>query len=120
MDGSGSPSYTADVAVFGDEIALIGDLSGYECKNEVDAAGLCLAPGFIDLHTHSDGIVLVDGEMQSHIRQGVTTVGMGMCGGSAAPRTEKMEIYENQMFVQKVTLTQKELEKSNWKYTFSP
>ena len=98
MDGSGSISYIADVAVCGDTIALIGDLSQATAKEVIDADGLCLAPGFIDLHTHSDGVILVDGEVHSHIRQGVTSVGTGMCGGSAAPRNEEMEQNSTRLF----------------------
>lgn len=90
MDGSGSPSFIADLAVNGDSIVLIGDLSACEAKEIVDADGLALAPGFIDLHTHSDTFFLIEGEAHSHIRQGVTTAGLGNCGGSAAPRNEAM------------------------------
>lgn len=90
MDGSGSPAYVADLAVQGDSIALIGDLSNFSAIEIIDGTGLALAPGFIDLHTHSDTVFLVEGEAHSHIRQGVTTAGLGNCGGSAAPRSAEM------------------------------
>ena len=91
MDGSGSPSYIADVAIQGDSIVLIGDLSQAEAKEVIDASQFALAPGFIDLHTHSDSTFLIEGLAHSHIRQGVTTAGLGNCGGSAAPRNEAMQ-----------------------------
>ena len=90
MDGSGAPSYVADVAVKGDSIVLIGDLCDATAKEIVAGEGLALAPGFIDLHTHSDSPFLIEGEAHSHIRQGVTTAGLGNCGGSAAPRNAAM------------------------------
>jgi len=90
MDGSGAPSYLADVAILGDTIALIGELSAFEAKETIAGNGLALAPGFIDLHTHSDSNFLAGGEAHSHIRQGVTTAGLGNCGGSAAPRSPAM------------------------------
>ncbi len=85
VDGTGYPWFRADVGVLGDTIVGIGDLSGLEAAHEVDAAGRVLAPGFIDIHTHSDLPLLVDGTGQSHLRQGVTTSVVGNCGNSAAP-----------------------------------
>ena len=59
IDGTGSPAYTADVAVKDGEIAAIGRIEG-ESANTIDAAGLAITPGFIDLHTHSDHSFLLD------------------------------------------------------------
>ncbi len=84
-DGSGQPSYPADVGIKGDRIIAIGDLSGLEAGSEVDVSGRIVAPGFIDIHTHSDAILLADSHANSQILQGVTTEMGGQCGFSFAP-----------------------------------
>ncbi len=81
VDGTGSAAYAADVAVAGDEIVAIGQLEGESAKT-VDAAGLVVTPGFIDLHTHSDLSFLLDNTAQSKVRQGVTLELAGNCGSS--------------------------------------
>jgi N-acyl-D-amino-acid deacylase len=73
IDGSGSPWYEGEVGVRDGKIAAIGRLVNPTAKRVIDATGLVVAPGFIDLHTHSDYTLLVDGDGQSKIRQGVTT-----------------------------------------------
>jgi N-acyl-D-amino-acid deacylase len=81
VDGSGNPAFFADVAVKDGRIAEIGRTTG-DAKTEIDAKGLIVAPGFIDVHTHADEI----GEMplaENFVRMGVTTVVVGNCGGSA-------------------------------------
>jgi N-acyl-D-amino-acid deacylase len=88
VDGSGNPWYLADVGVQGDRIACIGDLKHMKAQRRIDAQGQVVAPGFIDIHTHSDLPLVVDGRAESHIRQGVTTSVTGNCGTSAAPATE--------------------------------
>ncbi|ULR89753.1 N-acyl-D-amino-acid deacylase family protein [Comamonas sp. B21-038] len=85
VDGSGAPRFRADVAVDGAHIARIGDLAGVSGREEVRAAGFCLAPGFIDTHTHDDRVLLSHGEMMPKVSQGVTTVIGGNCGISLAP-----------------------------------
>ena len=72
IDGSGGPSFEADVGIAGDRIAEIGSLRGRSAGRTLDAAGLVVCPGFIDMHTHSDIPLLVDGHAQSKVRQGVT------------------------------------------------
>jgi len=72
VDGSGSPAVEGDVAVKDGRIARIGRLEGAQATRVIDAGGLVVAPGFIDLHTHSDLDLLADGTAQSKIRQGVT------------------------------------------------
>ena len=81
IDGTGSPAYAADVAVKDGEIAAIGSLEGESAKT-IDAAGLVVSPGFIDLHTHSDISFLLDQNAQSKVRQGVTLELTGNCGMS--------------------------------------
>ncbi len=85
VDGSGADPVRADVAVDGDRITAIGDLSGETARREIDAAGLLVTPGFIDLHTHLDAQVAWDPLMTSSSWHGVTTVLMGNCGVTFAP-----------------------------------
>lgn len=84
-DGSGSPGRKTDLAIKDGCITAIGDLSSASAKDRVDVNGLAVAPGFIDLHTHSDFTLVVDGEAQSQVHQGVTTEVVGQCGHSCAP-----------------------------------
>jgi N-acyl-D-aspartate/D-glutamate deacylase len=89
VDGTGNPWYLADVAVEGDRIAAVGRLPAGAGKREIDATGLVVAPGFIDMHSHSDWVLLEDGDAQSKVRQGVTTEVLGE-GSSAGPWTGKL------------------------------
>lgn len=86
VDGSGAPWFYGDVAVSGGVIAAVGPIRG-NARNEIDAGGLVLSPGFIDSHSHSDHPLLVNPLAESKVRQGVTTEVIGQCGASAAPRT---------------------------------
>src|SRR6185436_19143992 len=85
IDGTGKKSYRADLAVKGQRIAAIGELKGARAAEEIDARGMALAPGFIDVHTHDDGALIDTPDMSMKISQGVTTVVAGNCGISAAP-----------------------------------
>ena len=85
IDGTGSQGYRADVAIDGDRITAIGDLSTAEASREIDASGLIVSPGFIDLHTHLDAQVAWDPMMTSSSWHGVTTVLIGNCGVTFAP-----------------------------------
>lgn len=85
VDGTGNPWYAGDVAVQNGRIAAIGRLAGVPATRVIDAAGLIVSPGFIDLHTHSELPLLQDGTAQSKVRQGVTLDIMGE-STSAAPR----------------------------------
>jgi N-acyl-D-amino-acid deacylase len=89
IDGSGNPWFEGDIAVHGDRIVQIGRLTTSAARNQIDAKGLVLAPGFIDMHSHSDWLLLEDGEAQSKIRQGVTTEVLGE-GASAGPWKGKL------------------------------
>ena len=73
LDGSGSPWFEGSVAVKDGRVAAIGRLPNATAGRVIDARGLTVAPGFIDLHSHSDFTLLVDGKAESKIRQGVTT-----------------------------------------------
>lgn len=85
IDGTGRARFDADVAVAGDRILAVGDLSGLAADMEFDATGCAVAPGFIDVHTHDDGALLALPDMTPKISQGVTTVIAGNCGFSMAP-----------------------------------
>jgi N-acyl-D-aspartate/D-glutamate deacylase len=89
VDGSGNPWYHADVAVRGTKIADIGRIAPGAGKREIDARGFVVAPGFIDIHSHSDFVLLEDGCAASKIRQGVTTEVLGE-SGSAGPYQGKL------------------------------
>src|SRR5438067_6504226 len=74
VDGTGNPWFEGDVAIRGDRIAAVGWLGAEAAARRViDARGLVVAPGFIDMHSHSDMVLLEDGDAQSKIHDGVTT-----------------------------------------------
>src|SRR5215831_17062460 len=80
VDGSGNPAFFGDVAVKDGRIASIGRVSG-DAKSEIDAKGLIIAPGFIDVHTHADDVADMP-LAENFVRMGVTTIVVGNCGGS--------------------------------------
>lgn len=84
-DGTGGDPFEADIGIRTGRIAEIGDLSSAETNRRVAVDGLAVAPGFIDLHTHSDFTLMADGRAQSQVHQGVTTEVIGQCGFSSAP-----------------------------------
>ena len=84
VDGTGAEPVTADVAVEGDSIAAIGKVSA-KGKREIDATGLVVAPGFVDLHTHLDAQIGWDPQVTSISWHGVTTALFGNCGVTFAP-----------------------------------
>ena len=91
MDGTGAPAFAADVAVAGDRIAAVGEVSEGGLRPDgrtIDASGLVVAPGFIDVHTHDDLAVLRTPAVDFKVRQGVTTDIVGNCGIGAAPSSE--------------------------------
>jgi len=89
VDGTGNPWFYGDIAVQGDRIVEIGRSLTGAAKREIDARGLVVAPGFIDIHSHSDWLLFEDGNAQSKIRQGVTTEIFGE-GNSAGPSKGKL------------------------------
>lgn len=88
LDGTGRPAYTTDIGLSGDRIALIGDLSDREAVEYIDCAGKTLAPGFIDVHSHSDELWLALPGCDGKIAQGVTTEIGGNCGTSVVPSAD--------------------------------
>lgn len=87
LDGSGAPAYRGDIALEGDRIMAIGDLTRADGEVAVDGAGLTAAPGFIDMHSHSDFTLPILPRAESKVYQGVTTEVIGQCGDSPAPLT---------------------------------
>ena len=83
-DGTGNPAYVGDIGIRAGRIAAMGRLAGKTAARVIEAGGLTVSPGFIDIHNHSDYTIVEDGDAQSMVRQGVTSMIFGE-GGSAAP-----------------------------------
>lgn len=94
-DGSGGAPFRGDIAVNGDTIAAIGNLSTARGRMEVDAQGLAVAPGFINMMCWANESLIADGRSQSEIRQGVTLEVLGE-GNSMGPLNEKMKVEEKE------------------------
>src|SRR5689334_6229171 len=77
VDGTGNPSYLGDVAIKAGRIAAMGHLAGRAAARTIDASRLTVAPGFIDIHNHSDNTIVQDGNAESMVRQGVTSMIFG-------------------------------------------
>ncbi len=92
LDGSGAPAVRQDVGIRGEVVTAVSDLSGATARRIVDASGLTVTPGFIDVHTHSEKELLVNPKAESKIRQGVTTEILGMDGGSYEPAVFSREL----------------------------
>ncbi len=91
-DGTGRPGLVADVGIVDDRIKHIGNLEDADSVQRINVQGLAVSPGFIDLHTHSDFTLVVDGSAESQVHQGVTTEVIGQCGHSVAPVCHHDEI----------------------------
>ncbi|MFC2046569.1 amidohydrolase family protein [Chloroflexota bacterium] len=85
IDGTGAPQRLADVGVRDERVVAVGDLRRSRAQRRVDVSGLFVAPGFIDIHAHSELTRLVDPRAASKAHQGITTEICGLCGLSAAP-----------------------------------
>jgi len=85
IDGSGAARRRADVALANGRIEAVGNLARSDAAKVIELDGLAIAPGFIDVHTHDDRLLLVDPSMAPKVSQGVTTVVVGNCGISLAP-----------------------------------
>lgn len=96
IDGSGRPPYRAEVGVLGNYIKYIGKIGIGRARRVIEADGLYLAPGFIDVHNHTDVQLLVCPTADSLVRQGITTVIGGNCGSSRFPLTAEMLEEENE------------------------
>jgi N-acyl-D-amino-acid deacylase len=95
-DGSGSPGVTADIGVIGDSIAAVGDLSGARASRKLDATGLAVAPGFINMLSWANEALIADGRSESDLRQGVTLEVFGE-GNSMGPWNDSMKAEERSL-----------------------
>ena len=84
VDGTGNPSFRGDIGIIDGDIAAIGKLAGRTAARSIDVSGLTVTPGIIDIHNHSDRTIETDGNAESMVRQGVTSMIFGE-GSSAAP-----------------------------------
>jgi N-acyl-D-amino-acid deacylase len=87
LDGTGNPWYAGDIAIRGDRIVALGKLSGARAQRVIDATGMIVAPGFIDMLGQSESSLLIDNRALSKLSQGITTEITGE-GGSIAPQNE--------------------------------
>lgn len=110
VDGSGSPWFEGSVAVKDGEIADVGRLEGATARRVIDAAGRVVSPGFIDMHSHSDYTLLLDGTAQSKIRQGVTTEIIGEAASAGPILGPAVADFDNGT----APLTQKDGLKRDW------
>ncbi len=94
-DGTGKPGVTADVGINADTVAFIGDLKNAVGKKEIDAKGMAVSPGFINMMSHAEVSLLFDGNSQSDIRQGVTLEVLGE--GSMGPMSDQMKKDDQEM-----------------------
>lgn len=95
VDGTGAPGCAGDVGIVGDRIHGLGDLSAAAARDAIDATGLIVAPGFVDVHNHAsnemEGGILNIPSVENQVRQGVTTLVSGNCGGSPWPVGEHLD-----------------------------
>ena len=92
VDGTGNPWFYGDLAIRGKRIVAVGRISAdAPSKQVIDATGLVVSPGFIDIHSHSDTLLLEDGSAHSKIRQGVTTQVLGEAD-SAGPASGQLPV----------------------------
>jgi N-acyl-D-amino-acid deacylase len=89
IDGTGNPWHRGDLAIKKEKIAAISRSIEKKADRVLDLQGLTVTPGFIDAHSHTDRSIYRNKYCESAVKQGITTAAIGMCGGSAAPVTEK-------------------------------
>jgi len=105
VDGSGAPPFQADVGIKDGRIEVVGKLGAAEAPETIAAGGFIVAPGFIDMHSHSDFSLLVNPRAESKVRQGVTTEVIGNCGSSAAPVIEeRLDLLKDQADLESLEL----------------
>lgn len=96
-DGTGAPAYVGDVWIKDGKITRVGLPQEEPCAQEVDCTGLAVAPGFVDIHSHSDTVFLIDGKCEGKLYQGVTSELSGQCGSTiypcAADRMDNLRAY---------------------------
>lgn len=96
VDGTGGPSRHTDVGVTAGRVTALGEIpQGVESAEVLDARGYVVAPGFVDIHSHSDFTLLVDPRAMSSVSQGVTTEVVGNCGHGCAPIADPLAVRSN-------------------------
>jgi len=106
IDGTGNPWFRADIGIIGDKIHTIGALGSAKAKRRVDASGMFVTPGFIDIHTHSNTGILSMPQAENSLRQGLTTIVAGNCGGAPLPVGEFLDrVTEKGVSINYATLT---------------
>src|SRR6202795_4285138 len=121
FDGSGSAGVRADLAISGGRIAAIGAGLPQEARKIIDASGLAVAPGFIDIKTHSDFTLPINPRAESKLRQGVTTEIIGHCGFSVAPALPgKVELLRDYLSPSAPWLPFQEMRFPDYLQTFPP
>ncbi|MBA3770811.1 MAG: amidohydrolase family protein, partial [Blastocatellia bacterium] len=99
IDGTGRKSFVADVRVDGDRIVKVGKVNAKKGEEVIDASGLVLAPGFIDIHNHSESGLVREGAAANQVSQGITTLIVGPDGGSPWPLAEYFAKLEGKIAV---------------------
>ena len=91
LDGTGAREFTGDIGIKEDTIVTIGDLNGEQAEKTIDAKGCYVAPGFVDINNHSDAYwrIFLNPDLESLVRQGITTIVGGNCGSSLAPLSDQ-------------------------------
>jgi N-acyl-D-amino-acid deacylase len=97
IDGSGRPGAAGDVAITGDRIVAIAPYLNVEARTVVEADGLAVTPGFIDMHAHADLGLLADGRWRSALDQGVTTLVIGQDGLGLAPLNDRAAAFRREL-----------------------
>src|SRR5271155_5462898 len=121
IDGSGRSGESADVAIAEGRIARIGRALAGEAAHTIDAGGLAVTPGFIDIKTHSDFTLPINPKAESKVRQGVTTEIVGHCGFSVAPALPgKVELLKDYLSGGAPWLPFRETSFPDYLHTFPP
>lgn len=117
VDGSGRPAFVGDLATSGDTICAVGAAGAVPAPpgaTELDATGLAVAPGFIDIHSHTDLTLALNPRAKSKVRQGVTTEVVGNCGFTAAPVTPEHKKELLDYLANTVAITPEESSRWDW------
>jgi N-acyl-D-amino-acid deacylase len=120
VDGSGLAPRRADVAVRDQRIVAVGRLQGERATRVVDADGLVVAPGIVDVHTHYDPQITWDASCDTSVRHGVTTVVAGNCGFSIAPCHRDDHAYLAQMFARVEGMALEAFDHVRWDFETFP
>jgi N-acyl-D-aspartate/D-glutamate deacylase len=120
VDGSGLAPRRADVAVRDQRIVAVGRLRGEQATREIDADGLIVSPGIVDVHTHYDPQITWDASCDTSVRHGVTTVVAGNCGFSIAPCHRDDHAYLAQMFARVEGMALEAFDHVRWDFETFP